>query len=239
MGGSPSIDKAEPLPATVDVVENVVHCAPPVRLMARSILFPESATKTKFESALMAIPAGFAKAAHGPFPLLSAASPLPASVVTPQKAAALADGSGVADCVRDAREETVPVHVATPTEREACAFVGEGVRDSTRDGEVDAVVDIETEGFTVDDAVRQKLLEIDGVADWLMDPQLLELCVDDDDGDTVTARFVAVHDGVAGADRRNDWEGVGVAVDIDVGSASCASASPRYARPSFAAVATG
>ncbi len=185
------------------------------------------------------MPAGFAKAAHGPFPLLSAASPLPASVVTPQKAAALADGSGVADCVRDARDETLPVHVAAPAERVACALVGDGERDSTREGDVDAVVDIETEDFTDDVTVRQKLPDIDGVADWLTEPTSLTLCVDDDDGDTVTARFVAVHDGVAGADARNDCEGVGVAVDMDVGRASCASASPRYARPSFAAVTTG
>ena len=37
---------------------------------------------------------------------------------------------------------------------------------------------------------------------------------------------------------RNDFDGVGVTVDTDVGSASSASARPRKARPSSGAVVT-
>ena len=69
-----------------------------------------------------------------------------------------------------------------------------------------------------------------GDADELMDAEPVE--------ETVSARFVAVHDGVAGFVMRNDFDGVGVTVERDVGSASSASASPRKARPSSGAVVT-
>ncbi len=58
-------------------------------------------------------------------------------------------------------------------------------------------------------------------------------------GDAVKASTVAVHDGVAGFVSRKDLLDVGDELAADVGSASCASARPRKARPSLGAVVTG
>ncbi len=153
---------AVPFPAIVDAVENVDVCP---RSMARSTLFPVSARKSVFPSKLRVRPPGLLKAAHGPFASARAAEPLPASVVTPQNAAELADGCGVADCVRDARDVTLLVTVAAATEREALGFEGETDMESFREGVAETVDDVDADAFTEAVSEREKALEIDGDVD--------------------------------------------------------------------------